>query len=400
VTGMGTNDRRLMLDVDFSQKVKHGRNVCGDTFHSVRLRDERRTISILSDGLGCGVKASVLSTLTAVMASKFTAGFHDPRRTAEIIMRTLPICKERKISYATFTILDFDRSGLTRIMEYDNPPFVLIRDGRPVEVEKSVQEGKMGRKRKYTLRYSQFQMMCGDRLICFSDGVTQSGIGGSGHPLGWGLGNARGFILETIRAEPEISARDLSRRIVAHAMLNDGGMASDDITCGVAYFRNPRELLIASGPPYDQGKDSELARKVKDHAGPKIICGGTTAKIISRELGRKIIFDLTRMGNNAPPPSIMDGVDLVTEGIITLGRTSEILKNGPEESASENSPARRIADMMLDSDIVRLIVGTRINDAYQAPDIPDEITLRKSIIREIARQLEEKYLKETVITYI
>ncbi|MFA6291963.1 MAG: SpoIIE family protein phosphatase [Victivallales bacterium] len=397
---MGTDDRRLILEIDFAQKVKHARNVCGDTFHSVRLRDERRTISILSDGLGSGVKASVLSILTAVMASRFTAGFRDPKRTAEIIMRTLPVCKERKISYATFTILDVDNDGLTRIMEYDNPPFLLIREGQPVEVVKAVQEGIMGRKRKYTLKYSQFQMMCGDRLICFSDGVTQSGIGSKANPLGWGAGNSQDFILETIRGNPEISARNLSRRILAQAVRNDGGMASDDITCGVAYFRNPRELLIATGPPYDCGKDSELSGKVARHVGPKIICGGTTAKIISRELGRKIIFDLAKLGHAAPPPSIMEGVDFVTEGIITLGQTSEILKSGAEQADSKNCPARRIADMMMDSDIVRFIVGTRINEAYQAPDIPDEIALRKSIVREIARMLEEKYLKETVITYI
>lgn len=394
------NDRRLILEVDFSQKVKHGRNVCGDTFHSVRLRDERRTISILSDGLGSGVKASVLSILTAVMASKFTSGFRDPRRTAEIIMRTLPVCKERKISYATFTILDVDNDGLTRILEYDNPPFILIRDGRPFEIEKSVHHGNTARKRNYELKYSQFKMMCGDRLIFFSDGVTQSGIGSKGNPLGWGTGNAVKFILEAIRAKPEISARDLSRRIVAQAMLNDGGMSSDDITCGVAYFRNPRELLIASGPPYDYGKDRELAGKVQNHAGPKIICGGTTAKIISRELDRRITLDLSKLSEKTPPPSIMEGVDLVTEGIITLGQASELLKGGYEQSTADNSPARRIADMMLDNDIVRFIVGTRINDAYQAPDIPEEITLRKSIIRDIARILEEKYLKETVTSYI
>jgi hypothetical protein len=400
VTTIITNELRLILELDFSQKVKHGRNVCGDTFHSVRLRDERRTISVLSDGLGSGVKASVLSTLTAVMASKFTAGFRDPRRTAEIIMRTLPICKERKISYATFTILDVDNNGLTRIMEYDNPPFVLIRDGLPFEIEKSIHLGNMAGKRKYSLKYSQFQMMSGDRLIFFSDGVTQSGLGSKTNPLGWGFGNAGKFILGTIKAKPEISARELSRRIVAQALLNDGGMSNDDITCGVAYFRNPRELLIVSGPPYEHEKDRELAGKVENHAGPKIICGGTTAKIISRELGRKIVFDLSKLGDKTPPPSIMDGVDLVSEGIITLGQTSEILKCGPEQLPSGNSPAHRIADMMLDSDIVKFVVGTRINDAYQAPDIPDELTLRKSIIRDIARILEEKYLKESVITYI
>lgn len=201
------------------------------------------------------------------------------------------------------------------------------------------------------------------------------------------------FILDAIRAKPEISARDLSRRIVTKALLNDGGMSSDNIPCGVAYFRNPRELLIASGPPYDHGKEKELAGKVQNHAGPKIVSSGTTAKITSRELDRKIILDLSKLSDKAPPPSIMDGVDLVTEWIITLGQTSELLKSGSEQTITDNCPARRIGDMMLDSDIVMFIVGTRINDSYQTPDIPEEITLRKSIIRELSRILEEKYLK-------
>lgn len=397
---MAGAEQKRIIEVDSFQKFKRDRLICGDTFYSIRLRDQGRTISILSDGLGSGVKANVLSTLTAVMAARFTAGYMDPRKSAEIIMRTLPICKERKISYATFTILDVDKSGAVSIVEYDNPSFLLIRDREPVEVETVTQEGRIGRKRRYSLRYSRFQMTCGDRLVCFSDGVTQSGIGRSKYPVGWGAENALKFVLEAVRATPEISAREISRRVVAQALVNDGGSASDDITCGVVYFRKPRELLIVSGPPYDKGKDRELARRFESHCGAKIICGGTTAKIISRELDRSITLDFSNLGLDEPPPSVMDGVDLVTEGIITLSRLSEMLKSGADLQASDNSPARRIFDMMLNSDIIRLIVGTRINEAYQDPDLPDEIALRKSIIRDIVRHLEEKYLKETEHCYI
>ena len=115
------DEGRYVIEVDHYQKFKHDQQVGGDTFYSVRMQDENRTISILSDGLGSGIKASVLSTLTAVMAARFTAGYRDVKHTSELIMKTLPVCSQRKISYATFTIIDIDGRGMARIIEYDNP---------------------------------------------------------------------------------------------------------------------------------------------------------------------------------------------------------------------------------------------------------------------------------------
>lgn len=391
---------RYVIEVDYFQQVKHKQQVCGDTFFSTRLRDENRTISILSDGLGSGVKASVLSTLTAVMAARFTAGYQDVKRTAEIIMKTLPVCKERKISYATFTIIDVDSSGMARIIEYDNPPAVIVRNAEVKTMTPTVIEGRIGTKRKYTLRYYQFPIAYGDRIVCFSDGVSQSGIGFSTFPLGWGVENATDVISETITGQPSISARELARKLVYKALANDGNRALDDITCGVVYYRKPRELLIVTGPPVDQRKDTELARMIEQHQGKTIVCGGTTAKLIARELKREIRFDLVNLQPGIPPASSMDGVDLVTEGILTLQRVADLLKEDARTSANPASPAQQIVDLMLNSDIIRFIVGTRINDAYQDPHIPQEIALRRSIIREIVHHLENKHLKQTHVHFI
>lgn len=389
-----------VIEVDYAQQIKYQQHACGDSFFSTKIRDENRTISVLSDGLGSGVKANVLSTLTAVMAARFTSGYRDVKRTAEIIMQTLPICKERKISYATFTIIDIDGSGMARILEYDNPSVVIIRDQEIVPVEFAIIEGEGGARGAYTLRYLKFPIQYGDRIICFSDGVTQSGIGMQKFPLGWGWEKAAVFLQHTIAQNPLISARDLTRKLVQQAMLNDANKALDDITCGIVSYRQPRELLIVTGPPVDRAKDQEMAQRVKQHQGRTIICGGTTANLLARELNRPIRLDLSKPLCNAPPASFMEGIDLVTEGIITLQRVADLLKESGDAEPQATSPARQVVDLMLDSDLIRFVVGTRINDAYQDPHLPQEIALRRTIIREILHHLESKHLKETQIQYI
>lgn len=394
------NSGRYLIEVDHYQQYKHHQQVGGDTFFCTRLRDEDRTISILSDGLGSGVKASVLSTLTAVMAGRFTAGYRDVKRTSELIMKTLPVCSERKISYATFTIVDIDGRGLARIIEYDNPPVILIRNHQVLQLESDAMTGQVGSQRPYTLNYYNIPIQYGDRLMFFSDGVSQSGIGLNTFPLGWGRDRAAALACEIIHANPSVSARDLAKAIVQQAVRNDANHALDDITCGVVYYRKPRELMIISGPPFDPAKDQDMAAMLARHQGRKIICGGTTAKLMARELGREVTFDLSTLKPGIPPASRMDGIDLVTEGILTLRHVANVLQDRQQEPDDPTSPAHQIVNMMLDSDIIRFVVGTRINEAYQDPRIPEEIALRRSLIREIVHHLETTHLKETHVQFI
>ncbi len=395
-----TNQGCYVIEVDHYQKFKHDQQVGGDTFYSIRMQDENRTISILSDGLGSGIKASVLSTLTAVMAARFTAGYRDVRHTSELIMKTLPVCSQRKISYATFTIIDIDGRGIARIIEYDNPPSLVIRDNKALELEPAYIEGKVSTRRRYKLKYYQFPILYGDRIICFSDGVSQSGIGLRSFPLGWGNDRVTMLALEYIRNNPFISARDLSRGIVIQAFHNDADYALDDITCGVVYYRKPRELMVVTGPPYDREKDREVAAMLDRHSGLKIVCGGSTANMIARELKREISLDLYNLKPGIPPASRIEGIDLVTEGILTLRRVADLLKEKPQDDTFSSSPAHQVVEMMMDSDIIRFVVGTRINEAYQDPGIPEEIALRRSLIKEIRENLEKIHLKETSLLFI
>jgi len=386
------------IDVDFCRQAKHGQVVAGDVFLSRKIKEEGRIITVLSDGLGSGVKAGVLANLTATMALRYTSAFVDVRQSAKTIMDTLPVCEKRKISYSTFTIVDLDEDGKTRVIEHGNPPLVLLRGQSPVPIERASLTLETWKDR--VIHYSEFDTQLGDRIVFFSDGVSQSGLGRVGLPLGWGQDRVTDFLQRQISTENEISSRELSRKLVAEALTNDGRAAKDDITCGAIYYRRPRRLLVITGPPFSKERDGELAELVLTFDGKKAICGGTTAGIVSRLLGRPVTMDLKNLDPEIPPAAVMDGIDLVTEGTMTLAKVAEILERGNAGEPARKNPATDLVTLMLQSDIVEFVVGTRINEAHQDPNVPVELDLRRNIIRKIASLLETRHLKEARVQFM
>ena len=393
------NSADSFIEVDFCQRAKHGQLISGDVFLSEKVKQEGRIVSVLSDGLGSGVKASVLASMTASMALKFAASAMDIRRSAEIIMDTLPICSVRKISYSTFTVVDMASTGETRIIEHGNPPFLLIRPKGEMIVPKTELRPKRWQDR--LIGFSTFDVHREDRIVFFSDGITQAGMGEFRTPLGWGLESVEKFVREKIERYPYISARELSRLLVARAEEVDGLSAKDDITCGVVYFRSPRKLLVMTGAPFNRAHDQDLAKMAERTNGRKVICGGTTANIVSRLLNRTIEIDMRqRLDPKVPPSARMEGFDLVTEGTLTLGEVVRLLEDGFAPEELKANAAVRLASMLLDSDIVQFAVGTRINEAHQDPNIPVELDLRRNIVKRIAQILESKYMKRVLIQYL
>jgi hypothetical protein len=393
------NSVESFIEVDFCQRAKQGQSICGDVFLSEKVKHEGRIVSVLSDGLGSGVKASVLATMTATMALKFTASAMDTLKSAEIIMDTLPICSVRKISYSTFTIVDMASTGETRIIEHGNPSFLLIRPKSELTISKTEVRPKRWQDR--VIGVSSFDVQREDRIVFFSDGITQAGMGEFRTPRGWGLESADKFVREQIRWNPFMSARELSRLLVAKAEEIDGHCAKDDITCGVVYFRSPRQLLVLTGPPFSFSHDRDLARMAEHTPGRKVICGGTTANIIARLLNRTIKMDNGQpLDAKIPPAARMEGFDLVTEGMLTLSEVLRLLEEGFAPEDMKSNPAVRLANLLLDSDIVKFAVGTRINEAHQDPNLPVELGLRRTIVKRIAQLLESKYMKRALIQYL
>lgn len=389
------------IEADYCQVYKHRNKIGGDVFLLSRREEDGRIISVLSDGLGSGVKANVLASLTATMASRYVAGKLDVRRAAEIIMRTLPVCRERKISYATFSIIDVQADGRAQIVEYDNPSFLYFKGARQTEIDRGVIElPRRFEHKEERLYYSRVDLQVEDRLVFFSDGVTQSGMGTPRYPLGLRRQGAGEFTQSVILENGSISAGELARRITARGCRLDAHEAKDDITCGVIYFRNPREALIATGPPLDRERDRILARRLNEFQGKRVICGGTTAQLAARELGKEIRVDLSSRDLKIPPSARMDGIDLVTEGMLTLAETERLLEKKEGYESGKDNAARRLCRLLLESDKVSFLVGTRINDAHQDPDMPVEIGIRRTLVRRISDLLEKQYLKSTRIEFI
>ncbi len=390
-------DASLFLEVEFSQCRKHGQHICGDVFQSRKCEGGARIVAALSDGLGSGVKANILAGMTAAMALKFVVSEMDFIHSAEVMMDALPVCQVRKISYATFTIVDCTARGTAQFIEMDNPPFLFLRDGEARPLPRREMASPKWQDR--ALRFARAEIQPEDRIVMVSDGVTQAGLGAPAYPLGWRDEGFREFVLSQLAGEPGVSARDLADRVVREALGKEPkGRAQDDITCGVVYFRQPRKLIALSGPPFNKERDGEYARMLADFEGRRVICGGTTTAIVSRELNRPVKLDLNSMADDLPPLSTMEGVDLITEGILTLTRTAKLLEE--RLPTRGDSPAARLARLFLESDIIHFVVGSRINEAHQDPSLPMDLEIRRNIIKRVAKILEEHYLKETSITCV
>ncbi len=390
--------RDFFLDIDSYEFNKHRQYVTGDVVLTHKIKEENRVVTCLSDGLGSGIKASVLANLTATMALKYISNYADVSETAEVIMETLPVCKVRKISYSTFTIIDINGSGHARVIEHGNPDYILLRGAEVVAVPRSPLQLKKWSDREVNI--SEFDFQIGDRLIYFSDGVSQAGMGLPDYPLGWGFKDVIRHIQQWIGWEKAISSHGLARKIAMHARRIDSFEPKDDITCGVIYLRHPRFLLVVTGPPFSESRDQELAAVVKSFHGRKVLCGGTTAQIVSRELDQEVEMDLDNLDPEIPPPSRMEGIDLVTEGTITLSKVAEMLESGKKPETARSNAATGLVSILLDSDVIFFLVGTRVNEAHQDPNLPVELDIRRNIVKKIAALLEEKYLKETEKRFI
>lgn len=388
------------IEVGSAQRSHVGERICGDVFLSEKIKEEGRTVVVLSDGMGHGVKANLLATLTATMALNFTKEHKDAQKTIEIIMNTLPVCSERKISYATFTIIDIEKDGQTTILNYDNPEPLHLRDNKTLKPDWQKMTVEDGDQVTKEITGCTFKLLKEDRIIIMSDGITQSGLGKGRYLLGWGLDEVEKMLLSQIEEQPYISAAKLSSIVVNKAHANDEYQAKDDTSVVAVYCREPRRLLISSGPPYEKEKDKELATLVRDFEGKKILCGGTTADIIARELNISIEDSLEFDDPDLPPISHMKGIDLVTEGILTLSKTTGLLEQYGPDTELGKGPADLIVREIMESDEIHLIAGTAINVAHQDPNLPVELEIRRSVIKKIANILEQKFLKEVSLQFI
>lgn len=387
----------MFIDIHCAQVKKHGQNAFGDYFLSKRQMEEGRVIAVLSDGLGSGIKANILSCLTATMLLRFMDEHVDIQKAAETIMNSLPVCRVRKISYATFSALECDDDGDVRVVEEGNPDFIWMRGAAPMKTGYNVVASGSFPDRR--LKVYNFQVEMGDRLIFCSDGVTQAGLGRPGRfHTGLQRSGLEEMLRAKIKAESGICSSGLAGFVVDQARsLVPDQKAQDDISACVVHFRTPRRALVFTGPPYNMDNDAHYARIFEKFAGKKAVCGGSTAKLLSRELGRELAIDGDCASGDLPPTARMTGADLITDGALTLSRALEYLEKG---LSGQPDAAGRLTDFFHQSDILHFMVGVGLNRAHHDPRQPVELELRRTLVDNLARVLQRKYLKKVTVQRI
>lgn len=385
----------MFIDIGCNQEKKYNQNAFGDYFLSRRYKENGRVIAILSDGLGSGIKANILASMTATMLLKFIEAQSDIELACETIMNALPVCKVRKISYSTFSAIDCDEDGNAQIVEEGNPDFLWIRNNQVLEPEYKTITSKTFQNRH--MHVYNLKLEKDDRIIFCSDGVTQAALGTKELKLGVRRDGLIKIVLNKLNEQPFISSDELSKYIIRQIQfVEPDHKLKDDTSVACFYFREPRKSIVFTGPPYDMEQDAVYAKSFYSFNGKKAIAGGTTANLIARELNLEIEVDRNINVGKLPGISYMKGVDLVTEGILTLTKTAEYLEMG----ISFDDAAGKLMKFLLDTDVIKFMVGAKINQAHYNPNLPIEIEIRKNIIKKIAKLLEDKYTKKVEVRFV
>lgn len=387
----------VFIETDNESLFKHGEELCGDNVEIVR-RDGTVTV-VLADGLGSGVKANILSTLTSKIAATMLSSGANLVETVETVASTLPVCSERGVAYCTFTILRVHPDGRAHMVEYDNPEAVLMRDGREILPDKQAMtiDGKR-------ILESSFVMEPDDMLIMFSDGAIHAGVGRSLN-FGWERTQIRDYVCRCHRAG--MPAKDMTKLLLGACNDLYENSPGDDTTVVTTRARLANPVTVMVGPPVNSEDDERVVRSLLDAPGQKVVCGGTTSSIVSRVSGRELNVCLDYLNPGVPPTAAMDGVDLVTEGVITLGIASEIMRQyckrgtdlSDKVSLKQKDGATRLAKLLLqDATDVRFMVGRALNPAHQSPDMSIDLSIKLRLVKDIARTLRSMG-KEVTLSY-
>lgn len=386
------------IDVAYNSLNKNGEELCGDKVEVIKTSEG--VIIVMADGLGSGVKANILATLTSKIAGTMLKEGLSLYETVDTIAHTLPVCSVRELAYSTFTIIKILKDGSVHAIEYDNPAYFLIKDNF-IEVP----EKKEIFIKDKLIKESNFKLGVNDVLTVVSDGAIHAGVGAILN-LGWQWNNVADY-LETLVREEKCAA-NISKDLIQTCQKLYNGKPGDDTTAVTITLRKPELVTIFAGPPKDKNNDKIVIEKLVRSLGKKVICGGTAANIAARELGENIHVEMKYYDPTVPPTATINGLDLVTEGVLTLSKAAEKIKIYLDSSLADKislsledkDGASRLAKLLIeDCTHLNLLVGKAINPAHQNPDFPFDLSIKVKIVETLA-ELMKKLGKEVEIQYI
>ena len=379
----------VSIDVAWRSLNKYQEELCGDKVEILKTGDS--DIVILADGMGSGVKANILATLTSKILGTMLREGAAIESCVETIARTLPVCKVRKVAYATFSILQIFHSGQAYLAEFDNPSCVFIRDGKILDYPYKVREIEGKKIHEY-----RFQVKKNDCFVLMSDGVIYAGAGSILNMQGWTWEAMAEYTLKCTKKTLSASRLAVLLSQACEELYEERPGA--DTTIAVARVIERRIVNIFTGPPKDKADDDRLMHEFMRSEGKKVVSGGTSSNIAARFLGKEIITRADSADPDVPPAAEIEGIDLVTEGVLTLGKCLKLLKkyaNGEfdEEFFDEldaDNGASRLAKLLIEECTeLNLFVGTSVNKAHKNSELSFDLSMRMNLVEQLIRIMKQ-----------
>lgn len=376
----------LCVDIGYKSINHYGEQLCGDHVDVVEQEDGSAVI-VLADGLGSGVKASILSTLTSKIISTMMAEGLSLEDCVETIAATLPIDSQRGVAYSTFTIIHLIENETAELIQYDNPRVILIRDGENFDYPRT--EMLIGGKKIFR---STIKLRENDHFIAVSDGCPHAGIG-TGYNFGWEMKDIIAF-MEPISLAG-YTAKTISTILVDECARLYGNKPGDDATACVVKIRRREPMNILFGPPSNRDDCDRMMSLFFSKQGKHIICGGTTSSIAAKYLGKPIKASLHFESSDVPPTAEIEGVDLVTEGVITVNKVLTYAKDYLAENelydkwSTKKDGAALICQLLFEEATdINFYVGRAVNPAHQNPDLPINFNIKMNLVKELSKCLK------------
>ena len=376
----------LCADIGYKSINHVGEQLCGD--HVDIAQDGDSTVIVLADGLGSGVKGSILSTLTSkIISTMMTAGL-PIEECVSTIAATLPVCSERGVAYSTFTIIHLIGNETAELIQYDNPLVVFIRGGQNIDYPRV--EMNIGGKRIFK---SVIKLQEDDLFVAMSDGCPHAGIG-TAYNFGWQREDIIAFLEPVSLAG--YTAKTLSTILIDECNKLYGGEPGDDATACVVRIRRRVPMNLLFGPPANRDDCTRMMSLFFSKEGKHIVCGGTTASLVAQYLNKPLCPTLAFESPDVPPIAKIEGVDLVTEGVITVNKVVSYAKNyleGNEEYETwslKRDGASLICRLLFEEATdINFFVGRAVNPAHQNPDLPINFNIKMNLVNALSASLEQ-----------
>ena len=376
----------LCTEIGYKSINHVGEELCGD--HVDVIEEDGSTVIVLADGLGSGVKASILSTLTSKIISTMMAAGLPIEECVSTIASTLPVCSLRGVAYSTFTIIHILDNEVAELIQYDNPHVIMIRDFAVFDYPK--EEMVIGGKKIYK---TTVKLQEDDVFIAMSDGCPHAGMGGR-YNFGWKREDIAEYMLAL--SAGGYTAKNLSTMLVDECNNLYGNKPGDDTTACVVKIRKREPMNILFGPPSNRDDANSMMSLFFSKAGKHIVCGGTTSSIAAKYLGKPVRASLNFERSDIPPIAYIEGVDLVTEGVITMNRVIEYAKDYLGENLLheqwnfKKDGASLIARMLFEEATdIDFYVGRAVNPAHQNPDLPINFNIKMNLVEELSACLKK-----------